>query len=121
MNANGLAAILAATALIDCSAFAQEAAPKFPLSKAAKLAEDAIAAASLPADCYLRSISLVEKPDVPAYFRATYKPPVTRRVRVNAEPSPIILEFIRISMDGKVSFEQEEMNPPRRIISRDAK
>ena len=121
MNTNRLALVLVTILSIAGSAFAQEAAPKLALSKAAKLAEDAIAAASLPADCYLRSITLMEKLDGTAYFRATYRPIPTNRVRVNAEPSPVTFEFIRISMDGKVSFEHEEITSRRRIQVRDAK
>jgi hypothetical protein len=117
MKFKRLTAIFAAIVVIASGAFAQQL-PTLRMSEAAKLAEDAITAASLPAECYLRSISLVEKPSEPPYYRATYKPAVTRRVRVDSEPEPIIVEFMCITIEGKVSFERDEMNPPRRIRTR---
>jgi hypothetical protein len=99
-------AIFLLTILLSTSfALAEDAAPSLPLSKAAKLAEDAIAEAKLPADCYVRSIALVRKEDAPAYYRATYK--------LVTLPSPAKFDIIRITMDGKVSFEQENSPLPR--------
>jgi hypothetical protein len=99
-------AALILTILVSASvALAEDAAPTLPLSKAAKLAEDAIAEAKLPADCYVRSIALVRKEDAPAYYRATYK--------LLALPSPAKFDIIRITMDGKVSFEEEYSPTPR--------
>jgi len=110
--------LLITTILFACAAFADEARPTLTLSEAAKLAEDAITSASLPADCYLRSITLIQTPDATAYYRATYKPKVTRRLRVQvgAPPSPHTLDVICIAMDGKVSFEQEELTTARPTI-----
>lgn len=116
MNISRLISIIGAAVVVS-SATAQEAAPKLPLSQAAKLAEDAIAAASLPADCFLRSITLSEKDGV-AFYQGTYKPTVRRRVKVDSAPEPITIDFIRLSMDGKVTFESEEMAPRRRIITK---
>lgn len=97
------------------TSLADETPPALPVSKAAKLAEDAIASASLPPDCFLRSIALIQSPDAPAYYRATYKPPLTRRVQVGTEPPLATVDVIRIAMDGKVSFEQEELRARRSI------
>lgn len=97
-------------------ALAGDTSPTLPLSKAAKLAEDAITAASLPADCFLRSITFVQPPEGAPYYRASYKPAVSRRVQVGTDPGPVTLEVIHVAMDGKVSFEQETLPTRQRII-----
>jgi hypothetical protein len=91
------------------SALAEEPRPALPLSKAAKLAEDAIASASLPANCFLRSIALIQNTEAAAYYRATYKPLVTERVQVGTDSPPPTMDVIHIALDGKVSFEHEAL------------
>ena len=116
-----IASILAIVVLMASNLLAQDVAPALSLSKAAKLAEDAITSAALPEDCFLRSISLVQNPDSAPYYRAGYKPPVRRRSIVGAEAAdaaPVVIDVLHIAMDGKVSFEQETPIRNRSIINR---
>ena len=115
MNIKKAAVLLITTAFMAVTSPAEETPPTLSLSKAAKLAEDAIASASLPADGFLRSITLVQTADAPAYYRATFKPPPIRRAQVGSEPPTVTIDFIRIVMDGKVSFEKEERGGGRSI------
>ena len=105
-------------ATVPATAPAAEQPPALSLGKAANLAEVAIASASLPADCFLRSMELVRKPDPatfyrttsPPYYRATFRPPPEQPSRlVDPVSQTVTVEIIRIAMDGKVSFEKEEI------------
>ena len=76
-------------------------------ASAAFSAEDAIAAASLPADCFVRSIDLIDS----AYYRVKYKP---TPALAEGEAS-VKIDIIKVTMDGKVSFEQVDTPARRRI------
>jgi hypothetical protein len=108
------------TAFLASAAFADDTAPTLSLSKAARLAEDAIASASLPSDCYLRSISLTKSADGASCYRAIYKPTGTRNAQSETEPGSVTVEFINVTMDGKVSFEHEKIQPRERVKARSA-
>jgi hypothetical protein len=118
MNIKQTAALLVVTVFTAFTALADETLPTLPMSKAAKLAEDAITSASLPADHFIRSITLIQSAEAPAYYRALYKPPLILRVQVGIEPPPPTVDFIRVAMDGRVSFEQQELHPRRTIQSK---
>jgi hypothetical protein len=114
-------AALIFTAFVASTVVADDTPPTFPLSKAAKLAEDAITSASLPADCFLRSLTLIQSPDAASYYRATYKPTASRRIQVGTDPGPVTLDVIHITMDGKVSFEHETFPVRQRSQTQPAK
>lgn len=120
MNNKSVVALVACICLGSSMLLAEDAPPSMPLSKAAKLAEDAIAAASLPADCYVRSIMYVPAGDS-GYFRVAYKPTQHHTVVLNGNPAaaaePITLDLIKVSLDGKVAFVKEEVpNQDRKRI-----
>lgn len=99
--------IAVATFCFACTAFAEEKAPSLPLSKAAKIAEDAIAAASLPADCFVRSVLLMDN----AYYQVKYRPTPA----LPDEGESVKIDIIKVTMDGKASFEQIDQQARRRI------
>jgi len=100
--------ILMLALLLMCSAQAQETAPSLSLSKAAKLAEDAIASASLPADCFVRSVTLKDN----SYYQVRFRPAASAEGTVGL---PQKVEVIKVSMDGKVSFEQIDATVRSRV------
>jgi hypothetical protein len=112
--------ILAASAalLLHLTAFSEDPAPKLVLSQAAKMAEDAVAKAGLAADRFVRSVTLVQPPKAAPYYRVTYRPLVIQRAEVGGDSTPGMLDVIHVSMDGKVSFEQEEMRRRVRTINK---
>ena len=109
MNIRQFASIFVAILYMTCTGLAQETAPSLSLSKAAKLAEDAITAASLPADCFVRSVTLMDN----AYYQVKYKPSAASIEGVDTTVRK--LDIIKVSMDGKVTFEQVESPSRTRI------
>jgi len=103
------------TAFLVCGLHGADEAPARSISKAAKLAEDAIAAASLPADCYVRAISLQQRAGADPYYSVIYKPNSFARPKpAEGESAPATtsasIDVLRITMDGKVTFEKLGMN-----------
>ena len=109
MNIPRTALLFITTAFLVCALHAAEGeAPALSISKAAKLAEDAIAAAALPADCYVRAISLQQRAGVDPYYSVIYKPNSFARPKpAEGESAPAAtsasIDVLRITMDGKVT------------------
>jgi hypothetical protein len=96
--------------LLRLTAFSQESPPTLPLSKAAAIAEEAVAAGKLPSDRFVRSILLLQKRDGSWFYRVSYKPRITQRMlEAGSDEKPPVEDVIHVSMDGKVTFEQEEI------------
>jgi hypothetical protein len=108
MNIRRTATILVAILYATCTGSAEETAPSLSLSKAAKLAEDAIAAASLPADCFVRSVTLMDN----AYYQVKYKPSPASSEGATTRK----VDVIKVSMDGKVTFGHFFDSPSRQRI-----
>lgn len=91
--------------------------PKLPLVEAAVLA-DAFLKENLKEDkYYLRSITLIRSSREGKYFKVTYTPPISRAA-IEDNSKPIKSKYIKVTMDGKVSFEERESSGERRIIRR---
>lgn len=105
------------------SATAKDSAPSLPFSKAAQIAQTTLEELHLPAEYFIRSISLsttMDASDKPIY-EARFEPPVRRRVIKQddptvTDPQPIIYRIIVVLMDGTAKVEQREFTPTRSIV-----
>jgi len=107
-------------AIVLCiSTLNAEEAPSLSLAEAAQIAQSTLTDLHLPADNFLRSISLQHKPsETPSdYYIATFEPPKLRRVTKDSDTptEPTKIKFIKIAFDGKSTVVEENM-PERRII-----
>jgi len=120
-------AILAATIAIlaSFSAPAQESPPTLSLSKAAQIAETTLKSLGLPAEYFIRSISL--SPELDPFGKVTYEAQFEPRVRkiimkrddpALDSPQTIKYRVIVVSMDGVGKVEDRERPMMRSIVRR---
>ncbi len=86
--------------------------PALSLSKAAKLADDALAKRRLPPDFFLHSVILVEEDGAESYYRVAYAPEAKDGSEEASKPSLSGIQVMRVSMDGKVSLIIEPSRVP---------
>ena len=109
------------------SATAEDSVPPLPLSKAAQIAQTKLEAMNLPAEFYIRSISLAPSMEASGkiIYEAKFEPPVRRRVLKQDDPAvstpqPIKYRIIVVSMDGTAKIEEREYPSTRSIVRKPA-
>ena len=109
-------------AIVLCiSTLRADEAPSLSLEKAAQIAQATLINLHLPADNFLRSISLQHNTsESPSdFYIATFEPPKQRRVvkDSNTPAEPVKIRFIKITFDGKACVIEQSL--PERRITRD--
>ena len=109
-------------AILCISTLQAEDAPSLSLDKAAQIAQAALTDLHLPANNFLRSISLQRNPsETPSdYYIATFEPKNERKIikggSISAEPTKI--KFIKIAFDGKASVIEQNLPGIRFILKK---
>ncbi len=112
------AAQISGALLLTCvGAFSEDTATILPSYRATRLAESAIRTARMPRDCYVRSTTLIQESGAAPYYCIHYKESASQPADGDSDKRFFTVDVIHVSMDGRVSFEQEKRKRRVRVIN----